>query len=201
MSTILDTLITDRTQEDVDRAAYLESLWADLEDRLIWTGTPEELAEWQTNVPGEYRRSDLNRVEGAVAYLAGVMIALPEELRAYARKLGVEWHEFYDVPYGLETLRLATKTDWGMGDIPTTPDSARYLGNIAALCAGLQCGAAGLPDTLDKLFYRDANAIEACLKRTGAAFAALERDTMERLTKTAEAWAQSGEIFAEEMIS
>ena len=60
-------LITDRTQEDVNRVIYLRAkCWQDM--------TEEEQAEWSTELKGAYNVSDLNRVENAVRYLA-------EELR------------------------------------------------------------------------------------------------------------------------
>lgn len=56
-------LITDRTQGDVDRAAYLKSRsWQDM--------TAEEQAEWAAELKGAYNAGDLNRVEEAVRYLS-----------------------------------------------------------------------------------------------------------------------------------
>ena len=60
MSTILDTLITDRTQEDVDRASYLNGLWDPR--ALQWRGTPQERAEWEAGPRGAYGFADMNRV-------------------------------------------------------------------------------------------------------------------------------------------
>lgn len=69
MEHIMDTLITDRTQADVDRAKYLNGLW-DPRTRQ-WRGTPEELAEWEAGPRGAYGAADLNRVTQAAAYLIG----------------------------------------------------------------------------------------------------------------------------------
>lgn len=171
MSELFDNLITDRTQEDVQNRT----------------------------AKGAYNVSDMNRVEDVTAYLIGIMIALPDELKAYAKELGVEWNEFYNVPYDPERLRLIVKTDWTMADIPNTMDSERYLGNISVLCNGLHTSAEDLPKTLDHLFYRDANAIEDCLKRAGSTFRQLKTELMGRLTKTVEAWPRAGEIFGGEM--
>lgn len=198
MAGILDSLITDRTQADVDRARYLISLW-DAASRE-WKGTPEELAEYEAGLKGCYNAADLNRVESAAAYLAGLMLALPDELKAYAKELGVEWDEFYNVPYDLATLRLTTKTNWQMADIPRRAGSKRYLSNIIALCDGLQCGTEDLPESLDRLFYRDANAIERCLKEAAGAFDDLRDTLLRRLLLTAEAWPRAGEIYAGELI-
>ena len=131
MSGVFDELITDRTLEDVQR----------LTDK------------------GVYCASDMNRVENATAYLAGLMIALPNELRAYAETLGVSWHDNYDVPYNPEDFHLTAKSDWAMEDIPDLEDSERYRGNISALCGGLGCSKEELPKSLDKLFYQDAKVL------------------------------------------
>ena len=172
MSGVFDELITARTLEDVQR--------------LTDTGV--------------YCASDMNRVENATAYLAGLMIALPNELRAYAETLGVSWHDNYDVPYNPEDFHLTAKSDWAMEDIPDLEDSERYLGNISALCGGLGCSKEELPKSLDKLFYQDANAIEACLIRASAVFEQLKHNSKRRLARTAAAWPRLGEIFTGEMI-
>lgn len=62
---IIDTLITDRTQADVDRVLALSAKgWAGM--------SPEERAEWSAGLKGAYNASDLNRVREAMEYLAGV---------------------------------------------------------------------------------------------------------------------------------
>lgn len=69
MENIMDTLITDRTQADVDRAKYLNGLWDPR--ALQWKGTPQERAEWEAGPRGAYSFSDMNRVTQAAAYLIG----------------------------------------------------------------------------------------------------------------------------------
>ena len=69
MDNILDTLITDRTQADVDRARYLNGLWDPR--ALQWRGTPQERAEWEAGPRGAYGFWDMNRVTQAAAYLIG----------------------------------------------------------------------------------------------------------------------------------
>lgn len=65
----MDTLITDRTQADVDRARYLNGLWDPR--ALQWRGTPQERAEWEAGPRGAYGYADMNRVTQAAAYLIG----------------------------------------------------------------------------------------------------------------------------------
>lgn len=59
---VIDTLIFDRTLEDVQYVQQLNIL------NLAGMGT-EQLAEYLSNLKGAYNASDLNRVESAVNYL------------------------------------------------------------------------------------------------------------------------------------
>lgn len=55
-------LITDRTQQDVDRVnALARKGWANM--------TAEERSEWEIGLKGAYNYADLNRVQSAVRYL------------------------------------------------------------------------------------------------------------------------------------
>lgn len=69
MENIMDTLITDRTQADVDRARYLNGLWDPR--ALQWRGSPQERAEWEAGPRGAYGFADMNRVTQVAAYLIG----------------------------------------------------------------------------------------------------------------------------------
>lgn len=66
MSNILDTLVTDRSQADVDRAWEM--------NRKGWAKMgAEERAEYLAGPRGAYTRHDLNRVVEAMEYLEGLM--------------------------------------------------------------------------------------------------------------------------------
>lgn len=82
---------------------------------------------------GAYNHSDFNRVERAVAEIA--------------ESLGIA---------------LETKTDWTIWDVPTASDTTRYLSNVTALRDACNIDIA-LPESLDKLTYSTANAIERVL--------------------------------------
>lgn len=60
---VIDTLITDRTQADVDRVYQLAKLG-------IEGMTTAELAEYVAGLKGAYNASDLNRVQAAMEYVA-----------------------------------------------------------------------------------------------------------------------------------
>lgn len=60
---VIDTLVTDRTEADVSRYSELRDKgWAEM--------TTAERAEWVAGMKGAYNASDLNRVASAMAYLS-----------------------------------------------------------------------------------------------------------------------------------
>lgn len=136
-------LITNRTAQDVFRWQELKSKgWANMtaSERAEWTGDPAAL-----NAPaaprGAYNYTDLNRVEGAVEYLA-----------ARLRELG----------YPVE--RLYTR-QWASTDVPTVSDMTRYLNNVKVIREAFVIlrTTPGVPGTMKNLDLDDANAIEQIL--------------------------------------
>lgn len=59
---IIDTLVTDRTQSDITQ-------WRALHDRGWANMTADEKAEWSAGMKGAYNATDLNRVNEALIYL------------------------------------------------------------------------------------------------------------------------------------
>lgn len=101
---IIDTLITDRTQADADRAESLAAKgWQSM--------AAEEQAEYSQPMKGAYNAADLNRVNGAMSYLAG-------RFRGYGY-----------------TIELAPVPVWERRDIPSPAQMEVYLSNLAALRA------------------------------------------------------------------
>lgn len=156
---IIDTLITDRTQADVKAQ----------------------------NEKGTYNASDLNRVESAVDYLAVLLASdLPIDLHAYAESLGVAWDSFFDVPYDPGDYKgLSIKTDWAEEDVPTASQMSRYLGNVSLLRAALDYETADLPGSMQRLTWSGANAIEEALVNLDAAITELEARTKQDMDNTA----------------
>ena len=74
MSTVIDTLIYDRTQADVNRVFTLKN-------KILTEGlnalSAEEKAEYMAGMKGAYNYTDMNRVGQAVAYIANRMTSLP----------------------------------------------------------------------------------------------------------------------------
>lgn len=189
---IIDTLITDRTQADEERVEELAS-------KGYEAMTDAEKAEWDGEMKGAYDASDLNRVESSVAYLAELLVLLPRELKEYAASKGVAFDAFFDVPYDAAAYALTTKTDWAELDSPTQEQMARYLENVRALRSALDYATSDLPVSMDNLTIDGANAIEKALKGLDEAISAFDAKTKANLDNTASVWIYSGEVYASEV--
>lgn len=128
-------LITDRTQQDVDRLKELiRKGWENL--------SPAERIEWSVSVQkGAYNYDDLNRVENAVADLASRM-----NRKGFA-------------------VNIQPTREWMNTDIPTQSDMERFLSNVRAIrnFGQMYSTTPEVPATMDNLTYSDANAIEQIL--------------------------------------
>ena len=113
---IIDTLITDRTEADFARAQEL--------DTKGWDAmTDAEKAEWSGNLKGAYNISDIIRVTAAMEYLTDL-------LRGYG----------YNVDYQPVSITHADGTTdgtWLETDEPTYSQLERYRLNVAAVRAVL----------------------------------------------------------------
>lgn len=138
--TILDTLITDRTQADVSR-------WETLRAKGWSLMTEAEREEWTGPMKGAYNASDLNRVTEAMDYLAG-------EFRSYGYSI---------------TLTPVRGAAWTEEDIPTTSEMTTYLANLRKLreVFAVLSTTPEAPETMAKLTYQGANDIEQILRDVG----------------------------------
>ena len=120
MSTIIDTLISNRTQADVERVRKLAA-------KGFAAMTSDERAEWLTGMKGAYNASDLNRVGTALNYLAARLSSICGK--------SITW---------------TAKTDWAVTDIPAASQAETYRQRIQAIRDALAypagCAAAGAPD-------------------------------------------------------
>lgn len=127
-------MITDRTAQDVDRVKVLAAkTWQDM--------TAEEQSEWLSPMKGSYNYTDLNRVEDAVAYVAGRL------------------NEFGYLPYQPVTR------SWSAEDIPNESDLAKYFGNVATLRRAIAVWASTpeAPSSINGFGVNEANALEQIL--------------------------------------
>lgn len=188
----ITSLITDRIEADVSRAAYLSGIdYADM--------TAEEKAEWDSNLKGAYNASDLNRVESAVDCLSGLLRSLPEKLKEYAASLDVAWDAVFSPPYDPAGIDPQIKVGWEKEDIPTPADMERYLANVVLLKNSLEYATAELPPSMVNLTWQGANAIEQALKDLNEAIIVLRNYKESLIDNTAASWFYSGEIYSGEV--
>lgn len=134
MSTIIDTLITDRTQADVERVKELAV-------KGFAGMTADERAEWLAGMKGAYNAADLNRVGTAMNYLAGRLGAICGR--------SITW---------------TAKTDWAVTDIITASQAEAYRKQVQSIRDALTypAGTPDAPE-LGRLTYTGANDIERIL--------------------------------------
>lgn len=134
MSTIINTLVTDRTAADVARVHELAVKgYAGM--------TAAELAEWLAGMKGAYNAADLNRVGTALNYLRD-------------RLTGVCGRD----------IAWQAKTDWAMTDVITAAQGSAYHDQIGDVRAALTypANAPDVPE-IALLTYAGANDIERIL--------------------------------------
>lgn len=132
--TIIVTLVTDRTQADVERVRELAA-------KGFAAMTAAEQAEWLAGMKGAYNAADLNRVGTALNYLAGRLGAICGR--------SIAW---------------TAKTDWAVTDIATASQAAEYQQQIQDIRDALAYPAEtpDAPQ-LGRLTYIGANDIERIL--------------------------------------
>ena len=186
------TLITNRTQADVDRVRLLSK-------KGVGAMTQSELSEFLSDMRGAYNAADLNRVESAVAYLADFLRSIPAETKEYAESIGVAWDELFDTPYNPDTIVLTVKTNWGALDVPCSGDLERYLSNVAFLQASISVESETLPESIEKLSWDGANAIERVLFDIDIGAKELLAALKQKIDNTKAAAFFSGEVFSGEV--
>ena len=130
---VIDTLITDRTEADVTFVTELNA-------KPLSEWTADELTAWMGGLKGAYNYTDLNRVSSAVQYVANELSAA-----------------------GYELPTLTIKTDWTMTDKPTLTQLNAYLTSVANIRTVVAIIAPPTPTTMQLLTYDDANNIEKIL--------------------------------------
>ena len=167
---VIDELITDRTQADVDTLTELLG-----KPFAQWTA---EEAAWfrEASSKGAYNYTDLNRVTEAMQYLDDVFLA-------YGYTTGY----VSILVHPGETERLYT---WCESDIPTAAHMERYIANVAALrgTVAVLPTTPATPESMKLLDYIKANNIEKILV-----------DINQLLINMAAAWFYSGEVYSGEV--
>lgn len=133
---VIDTLITDRTQADVDEIKQMMR-------KGKANATAAEMQKLRKSQKGSYNASDLNRVIEAVQYIA-------ERLRTEC---------------GYEVELQEIKSDWDYVDIPTPKTLNIYLLNCETVRAILKLpdGTPTVPPDMENFTWSEANDIEKIL--------------------------------------
>lgn len=139
---IIDTLIIDRSAEDVARVKAFNS-----KDLAQWTQSERD-EYLLASMRGAYNASDLNRVGQACAYLYDL-------ISGYG----------YDIP-GYVPLR----TDWTLYDVPTQSEMSNYINTVRSF-KSLWSAITDVPSSMDHISHNDANNIERLLKEVDAQIA------------------------------
>ena len=183
---VIDTLVTDRTQAHVDRLKYLsEKGWDNL--------TPDEKGEWRYGPPvpmvdesgeqftdangellwcrggvqrGSYGAQDLNRVGEAMIYIAGRL-----------RSAGY-------------AVSVSPRVDWTNEEWVTPTAAAHLLADLAALRSAfaLTDEAPEVPEDMEGFTFAEANDIEKILQMVDGL-----------LTNITAAWFYSGDLYSGEV--
>lgn len=137
---IIDTLITDRTEADALR-------WLELSAKSWQNMTDAEKAEWLSGMKGAYNATDRNRVSEAIEFLAELFIGYG---------------------YTVDIVRPEIepgRSRWEMKDIPTPEQMEKYL-NMVSTIRGVIGGydtTPPVPTDTEGLTIEEANAIEQIL--------------------------------------
>jgi len=137
---VIDTLITDRTQSDITE---LERVRNKILAGGLTSLTAAEKSAWLGGMKASYNYTDLNRVGEAVNYLCSELNSL-----GFA-------------------VSVTGKTDWAVSDTPTPAQMQTYLNNLDTLKAVLPLATEATPDTMRWLTIAKMNAIEQILDDLG----------------------------------
>ena len=168
---IFDTLVTDRTESDVDRLLYLASLWVIDEETgaAVWAGTEAELAEWNGPLKGAYTPGDINRVSNAMAIISAELTSAGYVTDYERIKLPRTFTVTITEPDGttseIEYIDGRDTYRWYPDDIPNEERMAQYRSNVAALRGALTVYASTppVPPDMEGLTWQEANDIERIL--------------------------------------
>lgn len=136
MSFDFSTLVTDRTQADVNRVKQIS------EKIKNGTASESELAEFNSAaMKGAYNYTDLNRVGLAIQYVSDLL-----------NNFGY-------------LVSVSPKANWTENDYPTYSDIALYLSDLSKLreVFAMMQSTPDIPKGMEKLTFAEANNIEKIL--------------------------------------
>lgn len=192
--TIIDTLIFDRTLDDVLRIKELS------ETAMTRELTAAEIEEWNAAiVRGAYNASDINRIGEAIEFADAYLSTVQPEIDAYRAELGVANDAYFDaeilpVP-GPPTVPW---TDYTASEPPIMSNDIRKTFRAAEELAARVHLIYKAPE-LSRIGYQAANAVERMIYDTyryGTEKETTRKDAAERISR---AWYHAGDLFCNEI--
>jgi hypothetical protein len=186
-------MVVDRDAVDVERVARLRA-------KGLQNMTAKELSEFMAGMKGAYNFTDVNRVEAACEFLAGLLFGYALELKSLCSESGVALDKAFLMQYNEDEINeLQFKSDWSAGDLFTAEERKRYINNARAICSALFELGAAFPQSLDKLNHNGANRIEATLDKVEPTATAEYRKKKNYIEQAKDAWAYSDDVFGGEI--
>lgn len=185
---VIDTLITDRTQADVDWVKRVISgdfyRGGGLRPTRNGSFNPSATlrAEYMAGMKGAYNYTDLNRVGNAVLFIKDRVQSLLDGIDVYNQS-HPERRFSTQIRGSLLSQIHDVKTDWSVEDIPNQIQMNTYVSNVRSLITAVFAMQASImlqkvPKTMNALTYVEANGIEHALvvanDRVGAVEAQFE---------------------------
>lgn len=184
---IIDTLIFDRTIEQVLRIGELASI---SHTREL---TAEELDEWNAAVVrGTYNVEDINRVGAAAIFVNDYLSSVQPSIDAHRIALGVADDAIFDAHIASAAMEISPRTDWARDASPIMREDAHKTLQAAIITAER----VGITLTADvsRMTYTAANAVERALYdayRYGETAEITRKDKADRI---AGGWYFSGDL-------
>lgn len=191
MSNIIDTLIYDRTAEDVARIAALASA---AQKRPL---TEAELDAWNAAVVrGAYNAEDLNRVGLATLFVDAFLSSVQSEIDAYITALGVADDAIFDTHIGAAAA-IDPRTDFTRNNTPLMRSDVSETIRAATVTAAR----VGINISVDvsRINYVGANAVERALYDAYQHGKKEKTDRKDNADRIAAAWYYSGDLACGEI--
>jgi hypothetical protein len=188
---VLDTLITDRTYDDV---LHVQELKAKI---INQEATADEIAEWLLCAcKGAYNYTDLNRVNQAMAYVSQALIDEIGILSAYLASHGVAPSPEFALPYTADEVAVNAVTNRDISSFPTEAEMDSFLSDLTAVKDALELppDTPEIPSQIANLSFTGANAIEAMLLAVNEALIAKDAEIKELVDHTALGFFYSDEV-------
>lgn len=191
--TIIDTLIFDRTLDDVLR---IKALSETAQTREL---TAAETEEWNAAVVrGAYNASDINRIGEAIAFADAYLSTVQPGIDAYRAALGVADDAYFDAELPVQGLPTVPWADYTASEPPIMENDVEKTFRAAEELAARVHLKYQAPE-MSRIGYQAANAVERMIYdayKYGTEKETTRKDAAERIAR---AWYHAGDLFCGEI--